>query len=159
MASRDAQHLPLVSLDEHVEGRAARPPRARSINSSSRRLRRPGEMFAAKFHSAGLWFARWSSGRTRIPSGPTTALLAWSLTPSLPALPPLPGQFLVNFEGVPAAGVDIQLTLRGWQPVEVELRGIDGAPATGPEVRALGERLPDWVNLTTYSYHVARVKI
>jgi hypothetical protein len=49
--------------------------------------------------------------------------------------------------------------LRGWQPVEVELRGIDGAPATGPEVRALGEHLPDWVNLTTYSYRVARVKI
>ena len=90
---------------------------------------------------------------------PTTALLAWSLTPSLPALPPLPGQYLVNFEGVPAAGVDIQLTLRGWQPVEVELRGIDGAPATGPEVRALGERLPDWVSLTTYSYRLSRLKI
>jgi hypothetical protein len=90
---------------------------------------------------------------------PTTALLGWSLTPSLPAVPPLPGQYLVSFEGVPAAGVDIQLTLRGWQPVEVELRGIDGAPATSPEVRALGERLPDWVNLTTYLYRLSRQKI
>ena len=90
---------------------------------------------------------------------PTSALLGWSLTPSLPAVPPLPGQYLVNFEGVPAAGVDIQLTLRGWQPVEAELRGIDGAPATGPEVRALEARLPDWVNLTTYSYRLTRIKI
>jgi hypothetical protein len=67
--------------------------------------------------------------------------------------------YLVHFEGVPASGVDIQLTVRGSHPVEVVLRGIDGAPAAGPDIQALSKRLPDWVTLTSYSYRMARVKI
>jgi len=90
---------------------------------------------------------------------PAQALVAWSVTPSLAATAPTDGRYLVHFEGVPEAGVEIQLTLRGWQPIEVDLRGIDGAPATGPELRALVKRLPDWVNLTAYAYRAARVKL
>lgn len=90
---------------------------------------------------------------------PAASLRAWSLTPTLPASPPLPGQYLVHLEGVPAAGVDIDLTLRGWQPVEIELRAIGGTPAGAPEVRALEAQLPDWVSLTTYDYRVARTRL
>jgi hypothetical protein len=72
---------------------------------------------------------------------------------------PSDGRFLVHFESVPATGVDIRLTLRGSHPVEVDLRGIDGAPAAGPDIRALSQRLPDWVTLTSYSYRTARMKI
>jgi hypothetical protein len=90
---------------------------------------------------------------------PAAPLLAWSVTPSLPAAPPLPGQYCIIFEGVEPGGVDLQLTLRGWQPVEIELRSVGGEPANGPEVQALGQRLPDWVSLTTYAYRIARVKI
>jgi hypothetical protein len=90
---------------------------------------------------------------------PAQALLAWSIDPKLPASPPVNGKYLVLFEGVPETGVDCQLTLRGWQPVEIELHGIDSAPAGSAEVRALERRLPDWVNLTAYSSRIARVKI
>jgi hypothetical protein len=90
---------------------------------------------------------------------PAAPLLAWSVTPKLPATPPLPGQYVILFEGVESAGVDIQLTLRGWQAVDIELRSVGGAPASGDEVRALEQRLPDWVNLTTYEYRINRVKI
>jgi hypothetical protein len=90
---------------------------------------------------------------------PAAALLGWSVTSNLSAIPPTDGRYLVHFEGVPAAGVDIQLTLRGSHPVEVDLRGIDGAPAAGPDIQALARRLPDWVTLNSYSYRMARVKI
>jgi len=90
---------------------------------------------------------------------PAAPLLAWSVTPSLPKPPPLPGKYCILFEGVEPAGVDIQLTLRGSQPVEIELRSVGGVPATSDEARALGRRLPDWVNLTTYMYRKNRVKI
>jgi hypothetical protein len=60
---------------------------------------------------------------------------------------PTNGQYVVGFEGVPAAGVDIHLTLRGQHPVEIELRGMDGAPASGTAIEALSRRLPnsDWM--------------
>ena len=87
------------------------------------------------------------------------SLVAWSVTPSLPKTPPIPGRYGIIFEGVEPGGVDIQLTLRGWQPVEIELRSVGGAPATSDEARALGQRLPDWVNLTTYMYRINRVRI
>jgi len=90
---------------------------------------------------------------------PAQALLGWSLGEKLPADPPVPGKYQVNLEGVTEAGVDIELTLRGWQPVEIDLRGIDPAPADGAEVRALAKRLPDWVNLTAYATRVAHLKI
>ena len=81
------------------------------------------------------------------------------MTSNLSAISPTEGRYLLHFEGVPAAGVDIQLTLRGADPVELDLRGIDGAPAAGPDIEALRRRLPDWVTLNSYSYRVARVKI
>jgi hypothetical protein len=90
---------------------------------------------------------------------PAASLVGWSFGPSLPATPPLPGRYCVLFEGVEPAGADIQLTLRGWQPVEIELRSVGGEPASSDEARALEKRLPDWVNLTTYMYRIARVKI
>ena len=68
-------------------------------------------------------------------------------------------QTIPSTQGVTDAGVDIELTLRGWQPVEIDLRGIDPAPADGAAVRALARRLPDWVNLTAYATRVAHVKI
>jgi hypothetical protein len=90
---------------------------------------------------------------------PSAGLLAWSLTPQLPPQPPMPGRYLVHLEGVPPEGMNIELTLRGWQPVEIELRAIGGAPADSAEVRALRERLPDWTSLTTYDYRITRTKI
>jgi hypothetical protein len=50
---------------------------------------------------------------------------------------PKNGQYGLGFEGIPADGVDVQLTLRGQGPVEIELRGMDGAPASGPPSRHL----------------------
>jgi len=90
-------------------------------------------------------------------SFPAQSLVAWAASPELG--PPTDGRHLVHFEGVPPEGVDFQVTLRGWQAVEVDLRGIDGAPATGPEMERLRTRLPAWVTLTSYSYRLARVKI
>jgi len=90
---------------------------------------------------------------------PAKALVGWSVTSNLSAISPTEGRYLLHFEGVPAAGVDIQLTLRGADPVELDLRGIDGAPAAGPDIEALRRRLPDWVTLNSYSYRMARVKI
>jgi hypothetical protein len=90
---------------------------------------------------------------------PAATLVGWSVTSNLRAIQPTDGMYLVHFEGVPASGVDIQLTVRGSHPVEVVLRGIDGAPAAGPDIQALSKRLPDWVTLTSYSYRMARVKI
>jgi hypothetical protein len=90
---------------------------------------------------------------------PAKALLGWSASPRLVALRPTESQYHVNFEGVPSGGVDIQLTLRGSRPVEVDLRGIDGAPASGPEIESVRRRLPDWVTLTSYSYRMARLKL
>ena len=88
---------------------------------------------------------------------PAEALLGWSVTSRLGA--PTHGRYLVHFEGVPAAGMDIQLTLRGSHPVEIDLRGIDGTLAAGPDIQALSRRLPDWVTLISYSYRVTRTKI
>jgi hypothetical protein len=90
---------------------------------------------------------------------PAQALLGWSLGETLPATPPADGRYQVNLEGVTDAGVDIELTLRGWQSVEVDLRGIDPAPADGAEVRALAARLPDWVNLTAQASRLAHIQI
>jgi hypothetical protein len=90
---------------------------------------------------------------------PAQSLVAWSIAASLANLTPTQGRYLVRFEGVPAAGVDIQLTLRGPGPVEIELLAIDGAPASGPAIEALARRLPAWTTLISYSYRTARVKL
>ena len=90
---------------------------------------------------------------------PAKALVGWSASPRLVPLPPTESHYHVNFEGVPTAGVDIQLTLRGAQPVEVVLRGVDGAPASGPAIESVGKRLPDWVTLSSYSYRMARLRL
>jgi hypothetical protein len=90
---------------------------------------------------------------------PAQALLGWSLGEKLPAEPPVEGKYQVNLEGLPEAGVDIELVLRGWQPVEIDLRGIAPAPADAAEVRALAKRLPDWVNLTAQASRLVHVKI
>jgi len=85
--------------------------------------------------------------------------LGWSASPRLVTLPPTESHYHVNFEGVPSAGVDIQLALRGSQPVEVDLLGIDGAPASGPEIESVRKRLPVWVTLSSYSYRMARSRL
>jgi hypothetical protein len=90
---------------------------------------------------------------------PAQALVGWSIPTSLAVIVPTNGQYVVGFEGVPAAGVDIDLTLRDQHPVEIELRGMDGAPASGTAIEALSRRLPNWVTLISYSYRTARVKI
>ncbi len=90
---------------------------------------------------------------------PAKTLFGWSASPRLVTLPPTESHYHVNFEGVPSAGVDIQLTLRGSQPVEVDLLGIDGAPASGPEIASVSKRLPDWVTLSSYSYRMARLTL
>ncbi len=90
---------------------------------------------------------------------PAEALIGWSATPSLAPLPPAQSQYHVNFEGVRPSGVDIQLTLRGMQRLEVEVLGIDGSPASGTEIDALRRRLPDWVTLSSYSYRWTRSTI
>ena len=90
---------------------------------------------------------------------PTEALLAWSLGPQLPARPIIPDKQIVLLEGVPETGVDLQLTLRGRSPVDVELHGIDSAPASSAEMQALARRLPAWVNLTPCSFRITRLKI
>ena len=90
---------------------------------------------------------------------PAAALLGWSASPRLVALPPTESHYQVNFEGVPSAGVDIQLALRGSQPINVDLLGIDGAPASGSEIESVSKRLPDWVTLSSYSYRVTRLRL
>ena len=71
---------------------------------------------------------------------PAEVLLGWSASPKLGA--PTDGRYLLPIEGVPATGVDIQLTLRGSHPVEVDLRGIDGAPAAGLDMQGLSDVCP-----------------
>ena len=100
-----------------------------------------------------------AAARSRLLQFPARALLGWSLGEKLPAEPPVEGKYQVNLEGVPEAGVDIELVLRGWQPVEIDLRGIAPAPADAAEVRALAKRLPDWVNLTAQASRLVHVKI
>jgi hypothetical protein len=90
---------------------------------------------------------------------PAASLVGWSIAARLATMVPTNGQHVVGFEGLPAAGADIQLTLRGSRPVEIDLRGIDGAPASGPDIEALVRRLPDWVTLISYSYRTAHVQI
>jgi hypothetical protein len=90
---------------------------------------------------------------------PAESLVGWSIATSLAAMEPANGRYGVGFEGVPAAGVDIELTLRGSRPVEIDLRGVDGGPASGPAIEALSRRLPGWVTLIAYSYRTTRVKI
>jgi hypothetical protein len=92
-------------------------------------------------------------------SVPAKALVGWSASQHLVPLPPTQSLYQVHFEGVPPTGVDIQLILRGSQPVEVGLLGVDGAPASGAEMDALRRRLPDWVTLSSYSYRSVRFKI
>jgi hypothetical protein len=90
---------------------------------------------------------------------PGSALLGWSASAKLPPLPPSEHRYLVHFEGVQEGGADFQIVVRGTQPVEVELRGIDGAPATGPEIDAVRKQLPDWTTLHALSYRVAHFSI
>lgn len=90
---------------------------------------------------------------------PAPALLALSVGEKQLVSQPVNGRYLVFLEGVPSTGLDVELTLRGSQPVEIELQTIASEPASSAEVRALEKRLPDWVNLTAYTSRMARVKI
>ena len=90
---------------------------------------------------------------------PGNALLGWSASAKLPPLPPSEHRYVVHFEGVKEGGVDFQIVVRGTQPVEVELRGIDGAPAAGLESDAVRKQLPTWTTLHSYSYRVTRLSI
>lgn len=90
---------------------------------------------------------------------PKAALAGWSATKQLVPLPAAESHYHLNLEGVPSSGVELELDLRDTRPVEIELLGVDGAPATGPEIRALRQRLPDWVTLATYSYRRERSRI
>jgi hypothetical protein len=74
---------------------------------------------------------------------PQQALLDWSLAPSL-STRPVDGRYFAQFYDLPPDGHSLTLTLRGQAPVEIELRGIDGTPPTGPEVTAALRTLPPW---------------
>jgi hypothetical protein len=65
----------------------------------------------------------------------------------------------VAFEGVRAAGVDFQLTLRGQQPVPITLRAIDGKRPSGPEIQSLIQRLPDWVTVRAFCYRTTDLRL
>ena len=90
---------------------------------------------------------------------PRQALLGWTASAMLPVLPAPESRYLVNFEGVKESGVDFGLTVRGVQPVEIEVRGVDGAPASGPEVDQLRRQLPDWATLRSFTYRTVRLSI
>lgn len=94
---------------------------------------------------------------------PRQALLGWSASKALPSLPVSEDRYLINFEGVEEGGdeggVDFQVVLRGTRPVDIELRGIDGAPATGPEIDAVRRQLPDWATMHALAFRVSHQAI
>ena len=57
------------------------------------------------------------------------------------------------------SGVDFQLTLRGQEPVEIGLRGIDGAPGSDLTLDTFRARMPEWVTLQNLCYRMARQRI
>jgi hypothetical protein len=90
---------------------------------------------------------------------PGQALLGWSASATLPPLPPSEKRYVVHFEGVEDTGVYFQLVVRGTEPIEIELRGIDGAPASGGEIDAVRKHLPNWATLHSYSFRVTHLSI
>jgi hypothetical protein len=90
---------------------------------------------------------------------PAASLLGWSASAKLPPLPADESDYRVMFEGIRDDGVDFQLTLRGSQPVDLILRGIDGKRPATPEIQALGSVLPKWVTLRAFSYRMTRIRV
>jgi hypothetical protein len=90
---------------------------------------------------------------------PGQVLLGWSASSQLPPLPSSERRYVVQFEGVQERGVDFQFVVRGTQPVEVELCGLDGTPVFSPEMNAVRKQLPDWATLHSFSYRVTRLSI
>jgi hypothetical protein len=87
------------------------------------------------------------------------ALSGWSLAPSLEATPPIDGHYVAQFWGLAPAGHSLKLVLRETAPVEIELRGTDGARASGPQVESFLEALPAWVTASCYAVRTIRLKI
>jgi hypothetical protein len=90
---------------------------------------------------------------------PAQSLLGWSASAALPPLPASEDRYLVHFEGVPANGVDFQVVLRGSQPVEIELRGIEGAAVGDAAIDSVRKQSPPWATLHAISYRVSRLGI
>lgn len=78
---------------------------------------------------------------------PQSSLVAWSLG-VVPEQSLDENRMLVMFEGAEPEARELTLELHGQEPVEVELIDVRG-PSEAPEIRALRERLPDWVALET----------
>jgi len=90
---------------------------------------------------------------------PGKTLVSWAASATLSPLPPSENRYAAQFEGVDERGVDFRLVVRGQAPVEVELRAIDGALATGPEIDAVRKQLPDWATLHATAYRITRLTI
>jgi len=90
---------------------------------------------------------------------PRDALVGWSLAPSLAATPPIDGRYVAQLYDLAPAGTSLTLTLRGDAPVEIELRGIDGARPSGPEIEAVVRALPAWVTPTVTASRTTRLRI
>lgn len=84
----------------------------------------------------------WPKLRLNVPIG---ALLGWSHG-ELPEKSIDPSRMLLAFDNATAEQREFVLELAGSDPVEVELIEVRG-PSEAPEMRALAERLPPWVNL------------
>jgi hypothetical protein len=90
---------------------------------------------------------------------PRDVLVGWSLAPSLAATPPIDGRYVAQLYDLAPAGTSLTLTLRGDAPVEIELRGTDGAPPSGPEIEAVVKALPVWVTPTLTASRITRLQI
>jgi hypothetical protein len=73
---------------------------------------------------------------------PRARLAAWSLGP-MPPEPASGEDDMILFVAPRPEGERVELTLRGEEPVRVEVRAVE--PRHGPALEALAARMPDWV--------------
>ena len=90
---------------------------------------------------------------------PQQALLGWSLAPSLDPTRAVDGRYFAQFYALPPTGHSLTLTLRGQAPVQIELRGTDGARASGRQVDAALKSLPSWTTATVTANRTTRLGI
>ena len=90
---------------------------------------------------------------------PDQVLLGWSLAPSLDPTRAVDGRYFAQFYALPPTGHSLTLTLRGQAPVQIELRGTDGARASGPQVDAALKSLPSWTTATVTANRTTRLGI